>query len=147
MTKNRSNPTVIVFIIALKMFSVILLLASSGDQVTVTPWCANSVRVQVQPEGHPVKPTPGALKNRVRRTKGISTHTPPPFSLSQQNTDSRPQKYRAASLFVVEIVQPGCVCVCMCVCARVCGVGGCVIEEETLLPPIDGQTRSLPRVS
>ena len=114
---------VIVFIIALKMFSVILLLASSGDQVTVTPWCANSVRVQVQPEGHPVKPTPGALKNRVRRTKGISTHTPPPFSLSQQNTDSRPQKYRAASLFVVEIVQPGCVCVCMCVCARVCGEG------------------------
>eukprot|EP00729_Bicosta_minor_P017169 gene17169-12416_t len=46
------------------MFSVILLLASSGDQVTVTPWCANSVRVQVQPDGHPVKPTPGALKNR-----------------------------------------------------------------------------------
>jgi len=30
----------------------------------VTPWCANSMRVQVAPAGAVAKPTPGALKNR-----------------------------------------------------------------------------------
>lgn len=37
----------------------------AADKVVVTPWCANSVRVQVQPSGSALKPTPGALKNRV----------------------------------------------------------------------------------
>jgi len=42
----------------------VLLLATAADKVTVTPWCDNSVRVQVQPDGLPVKPTLGALTNR-----------------------------------------------------------------------------------
>ena len=39
--------------------------AFAADKATITPWCANSVRVQVQPSGSALKPTPGALKNRV----------------------------------------------------------------------------------
>ena len=49
--------------------SLVLLLAAVGvaaaDNVTVTPWCANSLRVQIMPAGAVAKPTPGALKNRV----------------------------------------------------------------------------------
>ena len=54
---------------AMPSFAALLLLAATAvcagaDKVTVTPWCANSMRVQVAPAGAVAKPTPGALKNR-----------------------------------------------------------------------------------
>jgi len=46
--------------------AAVLVVASvvADPKATVTPWCDNSLRVQISPDGKPLPPQPGALQNR-----------------------------------------------------------------------------------
>lgn len=96
----------------LPLFASAFASALAADQVTITPWCANSVRVQVQPSGSALNPTPGALKNRVSdvyvlpttsRVETYLTHTTKDMPMTYPHNLARTARAQA----LVEDCTPG----------------------------------------